>query len=130
MSFAVSILVKATATLALALTVARCAPRTRAAARHVLLAAAFAILLVLPIASMLAPPLRITLPIPLQRGANPTIADSMFTRARRRSVDRDGGRRLDDAGRIDGRAADRRGAARRRRAVADVRRRDGQAMQG
>jgi beta-lactamase regulating signal transducer with metallopeptidase domain len=79
MSFAVSILVKATATLALALAVTRFAPRTRAAARHVLLAAAFGILLVLPIASMLAPPLRITLPIPLQRGANAAVADSMFT---------------------------------------------------
>src|SRR5262245_24529983 len=79
MTVAVSILVKATATLALFLAVTRFARRTRAAARHVLLAAAFAILLVLPIASMLAPPLRLTLPIPLQGGANAAIADSVLT---------------------------------------------------
>jgi bla regulator protein blaR1 len=63
MMLALSILLKATATTAAALTAARLARRTRAAVRHLLLAAAFAILLGLPIASGFAPPMRILLPI-------------------------------------------------------------------
>jgi uncharacterized protein (TIGR03435 family) len=54
-SFAASILAKATLAMALALIGVRLARRSRAAFRHVLLAAAFMVLPVLPIASMVAP---------------------------------------------------------------------------
>jgi uncharacterized protein (TIGR03435 family) len=54
-SFAATLLVKATVTLAVALAVTGLARRSRAAARHVLLVAAFAVLLVLPAASFVMP---------------------------------------------------------------------------
>src|SRR5688572_13439520 len=54
-SFAATLLVKATLTLAVALAVTGLARRSRAAARHVLLVAAFAVLLVLPAASFMMP---------------------------------------------------------------------------
>src|SRR5262245_11508200 len=63
MTLAIAILLKVTATTALALIAARLARRNRAAVRHVLLAAAFAILLALPVASLITPPVHITLPI-------------------------------------------------------------------
>jgi uncharacterized protein (TIGR03435 family) len=63
MPFAASILAKVTATLALALVGTWLARRNRAASRHVLLAAAFAVLLVLPIASVVAPPISFAVPI-------------------------------------------------------------------
>ena len=54
-SFAATLLVKATLTLAVALAVTGLARRSRAAARHVLLVAAFAVLLALPAASFVMP---------------------------------------------------------------------------
>ncbi|MGH9238622.1 MAG: M56 family metallopeptidase [Vicinamibacterales bacterium] len=54
-SFAVALLVKATVTLAVALLAYRLARRSRAAARHVLLTAAFAVLLFLPFAASVIP---------------------------------------------------------------------------
>ena len=63
-SFAVTLLVKATLTLAVALAVTRLARRSRAAARHVLLVAAFAVLLALPVASFLIPSRGVTLSAP------------------------------------------------------------------
>ena len=61
-SFAATLLVKATLTLAVALAVTRLARRSRAAARHVLLVAAFAVLLVLPAASFMMPSQGVRLP--------------------------------------------------------------------
>src|SRR5688572_513162 len=61
-SFAATLLVKATLTLAMALAVTGLARRSRAAARHVLLVAAFAVLLVLPAASFMMPSLGVRLP--------------------------------------------------------------------
>jgi bla regulator protein blaR1 len=61
-SFAAMLLVKATLTLAVALAVTGLARRSRAAARHVLLVAAFAVLLVLPAASFMMPSRGVRLP--------------------------------------------------------------------
>ena len=61
-SLAASIIVKVTVTLALGLIGAWLARRSRAAIRHALLAAAFGVLFVLPIVSILASPLRIAVP--------------------------------------------------------------------
>jgi beta-lactamase regulating signal transducer with metallopeptidase domain len=61
-SLAGSIIVKVTVTMALSLIGAWFARRSRAAIRHALLAAAFGVLFVLPIVSILAPPLRIAVP--------------------------------------------------------------------
>ena len=58
-SLAASIAVKATVTTALALLGVWLARRSRAAVRHTLLAAAFGVLLLLPIVSVVAPPVRI-----------------------------------------------------------------------
>ncbi len=58
-SLAASIVVKATVTVALGLAAAWLARRSPAAVRHTLLAAAFGVLLVLPIVALIAPPLRI-----------------------------------------------------------------------
>jgi uncharacterized protein (TIGR03435 family) len=62
-SLAGSIIAKVTVTATLALIGTRLARRSRAAVRHALLAAAFAVMLALPIASIVAPPLRIEVPI-------------------------------------------------------------------
>src|SRR5687768_6243870 len=61
-SFAALLLVKATLTLAMVLAVTGLARRSRAAARHVLLVAAFAVLLVLPAASFMMPSRGVRLP--------------------------------------------------------------------
>lgn len=61
-SFAATLLVKATLTLAVALAATGLARRSRAAARHVLLVAAFAVLLVLPGASFTMPSRPVRLP--------------------------------------------------------------------
>jgi len=61
-SLAASIVVKVTATTSLALIGAWLARRNRAAVRHALLAAAFGVLLVLPVASVVTPPVRIAVP--------------------------------------------------------------------
>src|SRR5687767_1739432 len=60
---ALSIVLKATVITLLALLVSRLAQRTRASIRHALLAALFALLLVLPFSSALAPPVRVAVPI-------------------------------------------------------------------
>ena len=61
-SLAASIVAKVTVTTALALSGARMARRSRAAVRHALIAAAFGVLLALPVASLLIPPVRIVAP--------------------------------------------------------------------
>jgi uncharacterized protein (TIGR03435 family) len=68
MPVVLSIVVKVTIIAALALAAARLARNSRAAARHVLLAAAFAVILVLPLASIVAPSVRIEVPIAAQVG--------------------------------------------------------------
>lgn len=55
------LLVKATLVAGTALAVVRCARGSPAAVRHVLLAAAFAVLLLLPLASVVAPPVQVPL---------------------------------------------------------------------
>jgi uncharacterized protein (TIGR03435 family) len=60
-SFAAMLVVKATLTLAVALAVTGLARRSRAAARHVLLVAAFAVILALPAASFVIPSRGVTL---------------------------------------------------------------------
>jgi uncharacterized protein (TIGR03435 family) len=63
MSAAIWMLVKITATLAAALIATGVARRARAASRHALLGAAFAVLLALPVAAVFAPTVRIEVPI-------------------------------------------------------------------
>src|SRR4029453_4430934 len=63
-SFAATLLVKATLTLAVALAVTGLARRSRAAARHVLLLAAFPGPLALPPAWFVMPSWGVTLPVP------------------------------------------------------------------
>jgi bla regulator protein blaR1 len=73
-SFAATLLVKATLTLAVALAVTGLARRSRAAARHVLLVAAFAVLLALPAASFVMPSRGVTLPAPSAASFAPVTA--------------------------------------------------------
>src|SRR5580700_9567073 len=75
-SLAMSIVAKATVTTALGLIVTLLARRSRAAVRHALLAATFGVLLVLPIASIVAPPVRIALPAAAQVRIAPVLATS------------------------------------------------------
>jgi uncharacterized protein (TIGR03435 family) len=63
-----SIIAKITVTMALALCGVRLARHSRAAVRHVVLASAFAVLLVLPLASIVAPSVRVEVPIAAQVG--------------------------------------------------------------
>jgi uncharacterized protein (TIGR03435 family) len=74
------ILLEVTATLAVALVAARLAQRSRAAVRHVIVTGAFAVLLVLPFASMIAPDVRVELPAAVQFAIAPfemeTVVDS------------------------------------------------------
>ena len=67
-AFAVSVLVKATVVVLAALGCARLARRHRAAVRHLVLAAGFAVLLILPLASLLAPAVRVAIPIAASKG--------------------------------------------------------------
>src|SRR5688572_10106151 len=71
MSVFVSILLKVTVILALALAGTRLARHSRAAVRHVLLAASFAVLLMLPLASLVAPAVRIAMPAAVQEAIAP-----------------------------------------------------------
>jgi bla regulator protein blaR1 len=73
-SFAATLLVKATLTLALALAVTGLARRSRAAARHVLLVTAFTVLLVLPAASFVMPARGVMLPPPPAASSAPVTA--------------------------------------------------------
>ncbi len=77
-SLAASIVAKATVTTALALIGARLARRSRAAVRHALLAAAFGVLLVLPVASIVAPPVRIAVPVATQTRPCRLLADGVI----------------------------------------------------
>lgn len=82
---ALSILLKVTVTMLLALVGARAASRSAASVRHVLLAAAFAVVLVLPIASIVAPTIPVVVPASLQTAIAPAavepIAPAMFETA-------------------------------------------------
>jgi bla regulator protein blaR1 len=62
-SLAASVIVKATIVISSALVAAYFARHNRASVRHAILAAGFAVLLALPIAAVLAPPIHITLPL-------------------------------------------------------------------
>src|SRR5215470_4002486 len=62
-SAAISLVLKGTIVVALGLMSAWLARRGRAAVRHALLASAFGILLALPIVSLIAPPVTISLPV-------------------------------------------------------------------
>jgi hypothetical protein len=96
-SLAASIVAKATVTMVLALLGVRLARRSSAAVRHVLWAAAFAVLLALPLASILVPSVRLVqLPIvtdriaespalPSHTGVTPA-ADSVSTVFRERAT--------------------------------------------
>jgi uncharacterized protein (TIGR03435 family) len=59
----VAILVKATVVVAVGLAGARLARGSRAAVRHAVLAAAFAVMLGLPVASVIVPPVRVAMPM-------------------------------------------------------------------
>src|SRR5438105_1664925 len=72
-SLAASILGKATLIAALGLMGALLTRRSRAAVRHAVLAASFAVLLALPIASALITPVRIALPASTQEWTPPTL---------------------------------------------------------
>ena len=70
-SWGVALIVKATLTLIVALTVARLCVRSRAALRHLVFAVAFGALLVIPLVSALVPVTIVELPVP--RSAPPSI---------------------------------------------------------
>ena len=66
-----TVLAKVTVVMALALAGTRLAQRSRAAVRHVLLAGAFAVLLILPMASVVAPSVRVSVPAAVQQAIVP-----------------------------------------------------------
>ncbi len=68
-SLPASIVAKATVIAAFGLMGARLARKSRAAVRHVLLAATFGVLLLLPVASLIVPPVRIAVPTVRMRNA-------------------------------------------------------------
>jgi bla regulator protein BlaR1 len=67
-AFAVTILAKATLVIGVALAGARLAHNSRAAVRHLVLASAFVVLLVLPLASIVAPPVPVAVPVAAATG--------------------------------------------------------------
>ena len=75
-SLAASIVAKATVVTVLALVATRLARRGRASVRHVLLAAAFGVLLGLPIASFVAPTVRVSVPVAVQEPA-PVVVETI-----------------------------------------------------
>jgi TonB family protein len=75
-SLAASIVAKATVAAALGLIGAWLARGSRAAVRHALLAAVFGVLLALPVASILAPPVRIAVPAAAPERIAPAAAES------------------------------------------------------
>jgi len=75
-SLAASIVAKATVATALGLTAAWLARGSRAAVRHAPLAAAFGVLLLLPAASIVAPPVRIALPAAAQKRTAPALREA------------------------------------------------------
>src|ERR1041384_777581 len=68
-------IIRATAVLVLALVATRLARRSCASVRHVILAACFAVLLVLPISSIVDPMIRIPLPIAIQNTIVPSVIE-------------------------------------------------------
>jgi hypothetical protein len=81
--FIVSLLVKVTLVFGLALVVTHLARRTRAAVRHVLLAAAFAVALLLPVASWLIPSVSLEVPVapaalPIDAARAPALTISVY----------------------------------------------------
>ena len=68
---ALSILLKVTITMLLALAAVRVSKHRPAAVRHVVLAAAFAVVLLLPIASIVAPSIRVPVPAAVQQAIAP-----------------------------------------------------------
>ncbi len=62
-----SLLLKVTLTAILTLAAMRFTYRTRAAARHALLTASFALILLLPVASAITPTVRVLVPVPVQQ---------------------------------------------------------------
>lgn len=81
-SLAWSILLKVTATTMVALAVVRLARRRRAAFRHVLLAAAFAVLVVLPVAAVVAPAIRVAVPLAAHQAAATSDVEPVVDAAR------------------------------------------------
>ena len=69
MTFALSIAIKTTVTMMLALAGARLARGNRASLRHLLIASGFGVLVVLPLASIVAPSISVTVPIPIAQTA-------------------------------------------------------------
>jgi beta-lactamase regulating signal transducer with metallopeptidase domain len=76
MTFELAIVLKVTAVLALGLTVARMAHRTRASVRYVMLACTFGALLALPTVSALAPAMVVEIPIVWEAGFTLAVAES------------------------------------------------------
>ncbi len=72
---AASVLIKVTLILGLALAGARLARRSRAAVRHVLLAASFVVLPILPVASIVAPAVSVAIPAAVQQAIDPLTVD-------------------------------------------------------
>src|SRR5262245_20004929 len=77
-AFVVAILAKATAVTMTALGCTRLARGTRAAVRHLALAAAFTVLLLLPVASWLGPSLGVEIPIAVSRGLVDPLPDGVL----------------------------------------------------
>ncbi len=77
-----SILLKVTATTVLALALVRLARRRQAAFRHVLLAAAFAVLIVLPVATAVAPAIRVAVPVAAHQAAATADVEPVIDAAR------------------------------------------------
>jgi len=86
--FAASLLAKVTIITLLALAGARMGRRNRAAVRHVLLAAGFAAVLLLPIVSVAAPAIRLVIPAAATSGSGATSAayETMVARRGRGEV--------------------------------------------
>jgi len=76
-AFVMAILAKATVVTVVALGCTRLARGSRAAARHLALAAAFAVLLLLPVASLVGPSLRVEIPIAASTGLVVPLSDAV-----------------------------------------------------
>jgi bla regulator protein blaR1 len=76
-SYVAGVVVKATIVVLLALAAARGARARAAAVRHLLFAAAFGVLLLLPIASLVAPSFRVAVRLPAQSGIAPAALDAL-----------------------------------------------------
>ena len=77
-SLVASIVAKATVVTVLGFFAVWLARRSRAAVRHALLTAMFSVTLVLPIVSIVAPPVHVVVPIPME--SRPAIPSSRTTR--------------------------------------------------